>query len=314
LSIKTLQSSTLEPGETLIFKIKTYFYPSHNFALPTSPKYGSYMKSMFIPKYINAYLQSNVQTQETFDNIKNLYETNLVKKGKEPEITISIPAYNEEKTIIPTLISLCSNKTSHAVEIVVANNNSKDNTEKLVKSCGINCVFEDKQGIPYARNAGLAAAKGKYILNADADTLYPTNWIDEMVKPLIERPDVAITYGAFSLIPTGSTGRAVYYFYEMIAELSRFYNKYKKTEAVNVYGFTSGFRREQGLQVDGFLHPMDDGSYEDGYFALKLQQKGFGKMCKVNKAVAWTDDRRLQIDGGLTKGFVKRIKRVLNIN
>ncbi len=271
------------------------------------------MKSIAIPKYISGYLQNNIHDQATFDMIKNLYQRNLVK-GNRPEITISIPAYNEEDNIIPTLLSLCSNITSWSVEIVVTNNNSKDNTANLVTACGIKCILETKQGIAHARNAGLAEAKGKYILNADADTVYPKNWIDEMVKPLEKYPDVAISYGIFSLIPIGSTGRFVYYFYEMFAELTRFYNKYKKSEAVNVYGFNSAFRKEQGLQVNGFDHPSVTGTVEDGYLALKLTQKGFGKMYRVNTAIVWTTDRRIQIDGGLYKATVKRLKRLFNIN
>lgn len=268
------------------------------------------MKPVFIPKYISAYLQNNNQSADTLEGIKAAYNKNLVKAGGDPEISIVMPAYNEEENIVPTLASLCNNNTGRIVEIIVVNNNSKDNTEALVKACGVTCVLQTIQGITPARNYGLGHARGKYILNADADTIYPNNWIEEMAKPL-DNPAVAITYGIFSFIPIGSTGRITYYFYEWFAELTRFYNKFKKTEAVNVYGFNSGFRREQGLQVDGFNHPP--GTNEDGFLALKLTDKGFGKMYRVNTAVVWTTDRRIQIDGGLWKATAKRLKRVLNI-
>ena len=267
------------------------------------------MKSIAIPTYIQEYLKNNIHSPEVLASIKSNYIKNLAKG--DPEISIVMPAYNEEENIVPTLASLCSNITSRNVEIVVVNNNSVDKTEELVKACGVTCITETKQGITNARNAGLAVAKGKYILNADADTIYPKNWIEDMIKPLADNQGVAITYGIFSFIPIGKTGRFVYYFYEMFAELSRFYNNIVKTEAVNVYGFNSGFRREQGLQVEGFNHPP--GTNEDGYLALKLIQKGFGKMYRVNKAIVWTTDRRIQIDGGLTKATIKRLKRLFNI-
>jgi glycosyltransferase involved in cell wall biosynthesis len=163
----------------------------------------------------------------------------------------------------------------------------------------------------------LENAKGKYVLNADADTIYPEDWIELMIKPLIENQDVAITYGNFSFIPTGSTGRFVYFFYEYLADLSRLYNKNFKDEAVNVYGFNSAFRREQGLKVDSFNHPPPSvGTIEDGWFALKLRNNGHGELfcVKNSKALVWTTDRRIQIDGGLFKGTVKRFKRLFNIN
>jgi len=269
------------------------------------------MKAIFIPKYINQYLTNKNYSAPELAAVKNAYQFNLAKGN--PEISIVMPAYNEEENIAPTLASLCNNITSRPVEIIVVNNNSTDKTEALVKACGVNCILETTQGITPARNAGLAQAKGKYILNADADTIYPKDWIEEMTKPLINDERVAITYGRFSFIPTGSTGRVSYYFYEMLADITRFYNNYKKTEAVNVYGFNSGFRREQGLEVGGFNHPQ--GTNEDGFLALKLTEKGFGKMFRVSKinAIVWTTDRRIQIDGGLCKAIAKRLKRVLNL-
>ena len=262
------------------------------------------MRPISIPAYINNYFYK----QQDPEQIKQAYQK--LYRGK-PEVSIVMPAYNEETTIVQTLASLCNNHTKWSVEIIVVNNNSKDKTEELVKACGVNCILETTQGITQARNAGLAQARGKYILDADADTIYPVDWIEEMVKPLADdRENVAITYGVFSFIPVGSTGRLTYFFYEYLSDLTRYYNTLFKTEAVNVYGFNSGFRREEGLQVDGFNHPP--GTNEDGYLALKLKNKGFGKIYRVSnpKAIVWTTDRRIQIDGGLWKATIKRFKRV----
>jgi len=267
------------------------------------------MRPVAIPQYVKNFLQLDYYSKDVLAGIAEAY-SKLLKET--PEVSIVMPAYNEEVNIVQTLASLCNNLTSRSVEIIVVNNNSKDRTEELVKDCGVTCILETTQGITPARNTGLAKAAGKYILNADADTIYPKDWIEEMVKPL-DNDINAITYGRFSFIPVGSTGRFTYFFYEYFSDLSKLYNKYFKTEAVNVYGFNSGFRREQGLAVDSFNHPP--GSNEDGYLALKLNKKGFGKLYQVTspKAIVWTTDRRIQIDGGLLKGTMKRVKRVFNI-
>ena len=86
----------------------------------------------------------------------------------------------------------------------------------MVIAAGIPCIKELNQGITNARNAGLAVAKGKYILNADADTIYPKDWIEEMVKPLAENENVCSVYGRFSFIPIGSTGRFTYFFMNIL--------------------------------------------------------------------------------------------------
>lgn len=268
------------------------------------------MRPIAIPAYIKEKFYLEESAEKTCEDIRSVYP--LLQKG-DPEVSVVIPAYNEENNILKTLSALANNRCKYNVEILVVNNNSKDRTEALVNKAGIRCILETVQGITAARNAGLYAAKGKYILNADADTIYPIDWIEEMVKPLAENQNVASVYGNFAFIPTAGTSRFVYFCYEYFADLMRWINKIFKDEAVNVYGFNSGFKKEQGIAVEGFNHPP--GTNEDGWLALKLREKKFGKLYQVTntKALVWTADRRIQMDGGLWKGTLKRIKRVLGI-
>lgn len=268
------------------------------------------MRPISIPDSIRKYISREMTKAEMCKSAADAYHK--LYKGN-PEISIVIPAYNESDNIVQTLASLCHNKTTRSVEIIVSNNNSDDDTESLAIACGVKCIRESRQGITYARNAGLSNAIGKYIVNADADTIYPEDWIEEMTKPLIQDNNVAITYGKFAFIPIASTGRFIYFFFEYLADISRWYNAKVKDEAVNVYGFNSAFRKSQAIEVDYFNHPP--GTNEDGWLALKLRDKGFGRLYCVNsaKAMVWTTDRRVQLDGGIVKGVFKRIKRVLNL-
>ncbi len=267
------------------------------------------MRSVSIPAHILRHWQLKPTDSSSIDDVRTRIEALL--KG-EPEVSVVIPAYNEEESILQTLSSLSDSTTLRSVEIIVVDNNSKDATAGLATAAGAKCVRETTQGITPARNRGLREAKGKYILNADADSIYPPYWIDEMVKPLAANDNkVALTYGRFSFIPVGKTGRGTYFFYEYMAEFTRWINKTFREEAVNVYGFNSGFRRLQGLDVDSFNHPA--GTNEDGWMALKLRNKGFGKLYCVtkSKALVWTTDRRLQIDGGFWAAIKKRLKRMI---
>ena len=269
------------------------------------------MRPISIPSYIQKSWNINFSSAETFQQIREAYLV-LSKASEIPEVSVVIPAYNEEKNIIQTLYSLSHNVSSRSVEIIVVNNNSSDQTENLVRATGIKCIPETKQGITAARNGGLAAARGKYILNADADSIYPKEWIEEMIKPLMKDENIVSVYGRFSFIPIGSTGRLTYFFYEYFADFMRSLNKYLKDEAVNVYGFNSGFRRMQGLQVNGFDHPA--GTNEDGWLAVKLRDTIKGRLfcVKNTKALVWTSDRRIQIDGGLWKATFARLQRIFS--
>ncbi len=269
------------------------------------------MRNIATPLYIN----KNYNSKETeLDLCFKIHSKYSKFQNTNPEVSIVIPAFNEEKNILKTLNTLVNNKTNFNVEIIVVNNNSIDRTEEIVKKAGIICILEKNPGITAARNAGLNTAKGKYILNADADTIYPIDWIEEMISPMEKNKDIAVVYGNFSFIPTTGTPRWIYFFYEYLSDILRWLNKTFKDEAVNVYGFNSGFKKDQGLAVKGFEHPQ--GTNEDGWLALKLRENKFGTLYHVKKtnAIVWTVDRRIQMDGGLLKGIIKRIKRLFGFS
>ena len=265
------------------------------------------MRPITVPTHVRRQLQPNSTFLANIDNIRERFGRLL---NGEPEVSIIVPAYNEEENILRTLSSLSETVTHRSVEFIVVDNNSKDRTAELIRATGVVYLLETRQGVTHARNAGLRIARGKYIINTDADSIYLPNWLECMIRPL-EDPANALSYGRFSFIPTGKTTRLTYFFYEHIVDILRFYNRNFREEAVNVGGCNSAFRRVQGLEVDGFDHPPQ--ANEDGWLALKLRDKGFGKLYLVtkNRALVWTNDRRFQIDGGLWKAIKKRVRRVL---
>ncbi|RNL52590.1 glycosyltransferase family 2 protein [Pedobacter jejuensis] len=266
------------------------------------------MRPVFIPISVQKYNKSSSVLKS---EIRSINENFRKLFSDTPDISIVIPAYNEEENILKTLYSLSNTKSRYSIEVIVVNNNSKDKTEELINACGVICVNETKQGITNARNAGLAAAKGKYIINADADTIYPESWIDNMIDPLHNNNKIALTYGRFSFIPE-ETPRILYFFYEYLSDFNRHINRLFKEEALNVYGFNSACRREQCLNVDGFVHPT--GTNEDGWLAMKLRKAGFGKLHWVTKSesIVWTGDRRIIVDGGIYKSTYDRFIKYFN--
>ncbi|MBE7170946.1 MAG: glycosyltransferase family 2 protein [Williamsia sp.] len=262
------------------------------------------MRPIAVPPYISVHNQPVDVLEKQAVFIKTKLQQFF---SEEPEVSVVIPAYNEEQHILKTLASLAASATDKKFEVIVVNNNSQDRTAMLARLTGAVCLEEPVQGIAAARNRGLQQAKGRLILNADADTIYPPHWIGLMTAPLDDQK-IALTYGSHAFLPTAGTGRLVYFGYELVAAVSRWLNSLRE-EAVNVYGFSSGFRRLEGIQVEGFDHPP--GANEDGWLAVKLRHAFAKKLYRVSdvRALAWTNDRRIQADGGLVKGIIKRLKR-----
>lgn len=102
-------------------------------------------------------------------------------------ISVVIPAYNEEKRIGACLTSIY-HQTELPSEVIVVDNNSTDKTAEIAKRMGATVVSETKQGITFARNAGFNAAHGDVIARTDADTIVSRDWIEKINKHFEKDP------------------------------------------------------------------------------------------------------------------------------
>ena len=92
-------------------------------------------------------------------------------------ISVVIPAFNEEKRIGACLKTVL-NQTKPPFEVIVVDNNSTDHTAAIAKEMGATVIVEKAQGITFARNAGFNQARGDVIARTDADTIVPHDWIE----------------------------------------------------------------------------------------------------------------------------------------
>lgn len=99
-----------------------------------------------------------------------------------PSISVVIPAYNEAKFISVTLKSVFTAAKEYAgcVETIVVDNNSIDKTGEIASSMGAIVVFEAKNQIARARNAGAKRATGDYLVFVDADTILEGDILDKV--------------------------------------------------------------------------------------------------------------------------------------
>jgi glycosyltransferase involved in cell wall biosynthesis len=103
------------------------------------------------------------------------------------DFTVAIPTYNGASRL-PELLTRLQNQldTEHFNwEIIVVDNNSIDNTAKVVQSYQeswqysypLKYYFEPKQGAAYARKLAIKEAKGKLIGFLDDDNYPELNWV-----------------------------------------------------------------------------------------------------------------------------------------
>lgn len=237
--------------------------------------------------------------QSTFNEINNKLDLTI---SKAPVVTILIAAYNEEVNVIRCILSLSRMKTAIPFEILVVNNNSTDRTQDTLDRLHIRSFFQPIQGCGPARQMGQENAKGKYILLADADCLYPEVWLDEMIK-VLQKPGVVCVYGRYSFLPADGYSRWQLFILERMKDVIASYRHIKRPY-LNTYGISMGYVKEYGLKV-GYIMVNIRG--EDGRLAMDMMKYGKIKAVKSNSARPWTGPRTLDRDGSFGKALTKRI-------
>ena len=113
-------------------------------------------------------------------------------------ISVVIPALNEEKYLPDCLKSLRNQDYTGPYEIIIADNGSTDNTIRIAQDFQARVVpCPEKKNVFYARQIGADAAQGDIIAQADADTLYPRNWLSRIADRFEKHPEMVAVTGRY---------------------------------------------------------------------------------------------------------------------
>jgi glycosyltransferase involved in cell wall biosynthesis len=111
-----------------------------------------------------------------------------------PLVSVVIPCLNEAENI-----QACVRAALEALgrmdvpgEVVVADNNSEDDSARLAHDAGARVVIERRRGYGSAYLAGFEASRGRYIVMADADLTYDFDEIPRFVSALEEGAEMVI--------------------------------------------------------------------------------------------------------------------------
>lgn len=113
-----------------------------------------------------------------------------------PTISVIIPAYNAERTILKTVHSV-QQQTFSDLEIIVVNDGSRDRTLELLQSVEDNRlkIFSyENGGLPVARNRGITRATGEFISFIDADDMWTPDKLELQLAALQQNSTAGIAY------------------------------------------------------------------------------------------------------------------------
>ena len=103
-----------------------------------------------------------------------------------PYISIIIPVFNAEKYIEECINSIL-NQTYSKIEIIIINDGSTDNSEKIClelskKDQRIKYIYQNNAGVTVARKTGVENATGEWISFVDADDILSPYAIQTLIE------------------------------------------------------------------------------------------------------------------------------------
>ncbi|WMU71375.1 glycosyltransferase family 2 protein [Enterobacter bugandensis] len=108
------------------------------------------------------------------------------------DLSVIIPAYNEEENII-TILRTLDKQSLEGFSVIVVDDGSLDNTATLVemyepKQFTLHLLKQDNKGAARARETAIRYSKSKYIAVIDSDDSLADDSLEKAFKPLVSEP------------------------------------------------------------------------------------------------------------------------------
>ena len=182
-------------------------------------------------------------------------------------VSVVITCYNQGQ-YLEECINSVTNSDYPNIEIILVDDGSEDTfTQKTLDkldSGKIKIIRQNNQGVCAARNNGIAAASGKYILPLDADDKIAETYISKAVNILARNPDTGIVFcNAILWAPLHNKERR----WEL-----------EKPTVINMLTqnriFLSALFRKSDFEKTGGFNPVMEAGCEDWDLWLKFLENG----------------------------------------
>ena len=206
-----------------------------------------------------------------------------------PEISVVLSTYNRGPLLEPALRSVLAQQqpAAPAFELIVVDNNSTDGTRAIVERVAaedarVRYVFEARQGLSHARNAGIVQARGAFVAFTDDDVRAEADWLAAIVRAFEEHPAADVVGGrVLPMWPSPPPAWLTRDHWGPLALVDHGEHPIAITSghSIGVVGANMAFRRgvfdAVGLFASDFQRVKDGiGSLEDHEFLLRVYRTG----------------------------------------
>ena len=112
-----------------------------------------------------------------------------------PLYSIVIPVYNAEKHLESCIDSVLNQRSESAFEVILVDDGSRDGSPAICDRYAqhdsrFQVIHQENRGVSAARNAGIAAAGGQYVLFLDSDDLWEPDLLESIDSFVSHQPDM----------------------------------------------------------------------------------------------------------------------------
>ena len=199
-------------------------------------------------------------------------------------ISVVIPCFNQARYLAEAIESARS--PEYTVEIIVVDDGSTDGSGDVARRHDVVVIVQENRGLAAARNRGLDAASGTFVIFLDADDRLLPGGIDIAVRALAAHPECAMTYGRCTMMGPDGTfwptpeQRVVYL--DHYASLLRTNRIWMPAMAI--------FRRDALVATGGFRSGFDAAADYDLYLRLSRRAAihDHGQRVAVYRRHSWS--------------------------
>ncbi len=112
-------------------------------------------------------------------------------------ISIVIPLYNAESSIVETLESVRAQTTAHPFELIVVNDGSTDRSSEIVQNwfadhpeISARIITQPNSGVSQARNRGVQESRGQWIAFLDSDDCWSSEKLSVQMNQIEQNPSI----------------------------------------------------------------------------------------------------------------------------
>ena len=206
------------------------------------------------------------------EQVAGIYE--LAMKDDPPTVTVVIPTYNYQPVVGGAIKSVMAQAYPH-FECFIVNDGSTDDTDAVVGDLIVNdgrfhYIKQENSGVANARNAGIAAGTGKYVVCLDADDAIDPAFLETCVNELEKDRQLGIAYTGLKWVrPDGVYNERGWPFQ---------FDYDKQLQGKNQVPTCCMFRRKMWERLGGYRqrYAPEGAGAEDAEFWLRAGAYGFG--------------------------------------